>query len=270
MKPLPTLAEIAKHFPQFELLECLGRGDTGVVYKARQPGLNRIVALKILAPEKVAEPRFAERFQREAQALARLNHPNIVRVFDFGQADGLYYLLMEFVDGFSLRQLLQARKISPDVALAIVPKICAALEFAHEQGVVHRDIRPENVLLDYRGRVMIADFGIARILGESAPEIPSLGLTPTLSPSTEEKAGVRGERLMKDQSLGTPHYLAPEQGADPQTVDHHADIYSTGVMFYEMLTGELPLKGKECSANVLHFPEVCREQPVVRAWSHKA
>jgi serine/threonine protein kinase len=204
MKPLPTPAEIAKRFPQFELLECLGRGDTGVIYKARQPGLNRIVALKILAPKKVAEPRFAERFQRESQALARLNHPNIVRVFDFGEADGLYYLLMEFVDGFSLRQLLQARKISPDVALAIVPKICAALEFAHEQGVVHGDIRPENVLLDNRGRVMIADFGIARIVGESAPEIPSPGLTAT------------------------------------QTVDHHADIYSAGVVFYEMLTGKSP------------------------------
>jgi serine/threonine protein kinase len=158
----------------------------------------------------VAEPRFAERFQREAQALARLNHPNIVPVFDFGQADGLYYLLMQFVDGFSLRQLLQARKISPDVALAIVPKICEALQFAHEQGVVHRDIRPENVLLDYRGRVMIADFGIAKIVGESASEIPSPGLTATLSPSAEEKAGVRGEGLTQDQVLGTPHYMAPE------------------------------------------------------------
>ena len=270
MKPLPTLAEIANHFPQFELLECLGRGGMGVVYKARQPKLNRIVALKILAPEKVAEPRFAERFQREAQALARLNHPNIVPVFDFGQADGLYYLLMEFVDGFSLRQLLQARKISPDVALAIVPKICEALQFAHKQGVVHRDIKPENVLLDYRGRVMIADFGIARVLGESAPEIPSPGLTATLSPSAAKKAGVRGEGLTQDQVLGTPHCMAPEQVADPQTVDYRADIYSVGVVFYEMLTGELPLRVKECSASAVHFPEVCREQPVVRAWSHKA
>ena len=269
MKPLPTLAEIAKHFPQFELLECLGRSDMGVVYKASQPKLNRIVALKILAPQKVAEPGFAERFQCEAQALARLNHPNIVKVFDFGEAGGLYYLVMEFVDGFSLRQLLQARKISPDVALAIVPKICEAVRFAHEQGVVHRDIKPENVLLDYRGRVMMADFGIAKIVGAPAPEILSPGLTATLSSSVEEKAGVRGERLTQDQVLSTPHYTAPEKVADPQTVDQHADIYSAGFMFYEMLTGELPLRGKECAANVVHFPEVCREQPVVRAWSHK-
>jgi serine/threonine protein kinase len=246
----------------------LGRGGTGVVCKARQPELSRIVALRILAPEKVAEPWFAERFQREAQALARLNHPNIVPVIDFGEADGLYYLLMEFVDGFSLRQLLQARKISPDVALAIVPKICEALQFAHDQGVVHRDIKPENVLLDYRGRVMIADFGIARIVEASAPEISSPGLTATL-PSREKKAGVRGEGFTQDQVLGTPHDMAPAQVADPQTVDHYADIYSVGAVFYEMLTGELPLRGKECSANVVHFPEVGREQPVVRAWSHR-
>jgi serine/threonine protein kinase len=269
MKPLPTLAEIAKHFPEFELLECLGCGGMGVVYKARQPKLNRIVAMKILAPEKVAKPRFAERFQREAQALARLNHPNIVKVLDFGEAGGLYFLLMEFVEGFSLRQLLQARKIPPDVALAILPKICEALQFAHEQGVVHRGIKPENVLLDYGGRVMIADFGIAEILGKPAPEIPSPGLAPTLSPSTEEKAGVRGEGLTQDQVRGTPHYMAPERAVDPLTVDLHADIYSAGVMFYEMLTGELPLRGKECAANVVHFPEVCRAQPFVRAWSHK-
>ncbi len=235
-KPPPAPDEIAKHFPQFEILECLGRGGMGVVYKARQPKLNRIVALKILAPEKVAETKFAERFEREAQALARLNHPNIVTVYDFGEVDGLYYLTMEFVDGVSLRQLLQARKIAPEEALAIVPKICEALQFAHELGVVHRDIKPENVLLDKRGRVKIADFGIAKIVGGTP-------LTPSLSPSDGERVSSRtGEgNLTADQILGTPHYMAPEQVEKPQTVDHRADIYSLGVVFYEMLTGELPL-----------------------------
>jgi tRNA A-37 threonylcarbamoyl transferase component Bud32 len=210
---------MARHFPQFEILECLGRGGMGVVYKARQPKLNRIVALKILAPEKVADARFAERFQREAQMLARLNHPNIVTVYDFGEADGLYYLMMEFVDGVSLRQLLQARKIAPEEALGIVPEICEALQFAHDQGVVHRDIKPENVLLDKQGRVKIADFGIAKIVtGDQAQQA-----------------------ITQDQVLGTPHYMAPEQVEKPQTVDHRADIYSLGVVFYEMLTGELPL-----------------------------
>ena len=164
-EPPPPLEEIARHFPQLEVLECLGRGGMGVVYKARQPRLNRFVALKILAREKEKDPRFAERFTREAQALARLNHPNIVTVYDFGEADGLYYLLMEFVDGMSLRQLLQTRKLAPEEALAIVPSICEALQYAHQQGIVHRDIKPENILLDKQGRVKIADFGIAKLLG---------------------------------------------------------------------------------------------------------
>jgi serine/threonine protein kinase len=192
----------------------------GVVYKARQPKLNRLVALKILAPEKGADPKFAERFLREAQALARLSHPNIVAVHDFGEVDGLYYLLMEFVDGVTLRQLLQAHKMAPEEAVKIVPEICEALQFAHEQGIVHRDIKPENVLLDKQGRVKIADFGIAKLVGAEAPRVS----------------------LTEEQSvLGTPHYMAPEQVERPQLVDHRADIYSLGVVFYEMLTGELPL-----------------------------
>jgi tRNA A-37 threonylcarbamoyl transferase component Bud32 len=219
-EPPPPLDEIARHFPQLEVLECLGRGGMGVVYKARQPRLDRFVALKILAREKEKDPRFAERFTREAQALARLNHPNIVTIYDFGEADGLYYLLMEFVDGMSLRQLLQKRKLAPEEALTIVPAICEALQYAHQQGIVHRDIKPENILLDKQGRVKIADFGIAKLLG----------------------ADGRGESLTGDrQVVGTPHYMAPEQVEKPAIVDHRADIFSLGVVFYEMLTGELPL-----------------------------
>jgi tRNA A-37 threonylcarbamoyl transferase component Bud32 len=236
IQPPAAPADIAKHFPQLEILECLGRGGMGVVYKARQPKLNRLVALKLLAPEKGADPRFAERFLREAQALARLSHPNIVTVHDFGEADGLYYLLMEYVDGVTLRQLLQTRKIAPEEALGIVPKICEALQFAHELGVVHRDIKPENVLLDRQGRVKIADFGIAKLVGGTP-------LTPSLSPSDAARvSGGTGEgTLTQDQVLGTPNYMAPEQVDRPQLVDHRADIYSLGVVFYEMLTGELPL-----------------------------
>ncbi len=149
--PPPSPAEIAALFPQLEIIECLGRGGMGVVYKARQPRLNRFVALKILAREKEQDAQFAERFTREAQALARLNHPNIVTVHDFGEAGGHCYLVMEFVDGLNLRQLLQARKMPSDQALTIVPKICEALQYAHEQGIVHRDIKPENILLDKSG-----------------------------------------------------------------------------------------------------------------------
>jgi serine/threonine protein kinase len=158
--PLPP-EQIAPHFPQLEILECLGRGGMGVVYKARQKSLNRLVALKLLAPERVSDPKFAERFTREAQALAALSHPNIVTIYDFGQAGGFYYLLMEFVDGVNLRRLLRERKFTPEEALAIVPPLCEALQFAHDRGIVHRDIKPENLLLDTSGRVKIADFGVA-------------------------------------------------------------------------------------------------------------
>jgi serine/threonine protein kinase len=216
--PPAPVADVAKLFPQLEILECLGRGGMGAVYKARQPRLDRIVALKILSPEKQGNQKFSDRFEREARALAKLHHPNIVTVYDFGEVDGNFYLLMEFVDGLSLRQLLQSRKLSPPEALAIVPKICDALQYAHEQGIVHRDIKPENILMDKDGRVKIADFGIAKILGDGG-----------------------GANLTAEQVIGTPHYMSPEQIEKPQTVDHRADIYSLGVVFYEMLTGELPL-----------------------------
>jgi tRNA A-37 threonylcarbamoyl transferase component Bud32/type II secretory pathway pseudopilin PulG len=215
--PLPV-ADVAKLFPQLEILECLGRGGMGAVYKARQPRLDRLVALKVLSPEKQGNQKFAERFEREARALAKLHHPNIVAVYDFGEVGGNFYLLMEFIDGLTLRQLFQARKLSPSEALAIVPKICEALQYAHEQGIVHRDIKPENILMDKEGRIKIADFGIAKILGESA-----------------------NASLTAEQIIGTPHYMSPEQIERPQSVDHRADIYSLGVVFYEMLTGELPL-----------------------------
>src|SRR3954462_11215802 len=167
-QPPLTPEELAPNFPQLEILEYLGRGGMGVVYKARQKSLNRFVALKLLAPERVTDAKFAERFTREAHALAALNHPHIVTVYDFGQAGGYYFLLMEFVDGVNLRQLLQAKKLTPEEALAIVPPLCDALQFAHERGIVHRDIKPENLLLAKDGAVKIADFGIAKLLGAEA------------------------------------------------------------------------------------------------------
>ena len=216
----PSLEEVGRHFPQLEILGLLGRGGMGIVYKARQKHLDRVVALKILPPEISRDRSFAERFAREARSLARLNHPNIVSIFDSGEADGLFYFVMEFVDGTNLRQSLKANQISPKEALAIVPAICDALQYAHDMGIVHRDIKPENVLLDRKGRVKIADFGLAKLIN---PATPDVALTQT--------------GLM----MGTPKYMAPEQMDRPAEVDHRADIYSLGVVFYEMLTGELPL-----------------------------
>jgi len=214
-------AELAKQFPQLEILELLGQGGMGAVYKARQKQLDRVVALKILPPEVGQTEAFAERFTREARSLARLNHPRIVTVFDFGHTeDGLYYFVMEYVDGTDLRHVIQAGKLEPSEALAIVPQVCEALQFAHEEGIVHRDIKPENILIDKKGRVKIADFGLAKLLDK---------------PATEFTLTADGHRM------GTPHYMAPEQIEHPGQVDHRADIYSLGVVFYEMLTGELPI-----------------------------
>jgi hypothetical protein len=217
---VPSLERVATAFPQLEIVELIGRGGMGFVFKARQPHLDRFVALKLLPDKLAGDPNFAERFGREGRVLARLNHPNIVSVFDFGQAGGFYFLLMEFVDGVNLRQAMGTGKFSPAEALAIVPKICEALQYAHEKGVLHRDIKPENILLDANGRVKIADFGIAKLIGEDKP---ALTLTGT------------------GTALGTPHYMAPEQLEKPGDIDHRVDIYSLGVVFYEMLTGELPI-----------------------------
>jgi serine/threonine protein kinase len=219
-RPAPSREEVAAAFPQLEILELIGQGGMGFVFKARQPKLERLVALKILPQALATDPAFAERFTREGRALARLNHPNIVAIHDFGQAGGFFYLLMEFVDGVNLRQAMRAGRFTPAQALAVVPKICEALQFAHNEGILHRDIKPENILLDAKGRVKIADFGIAKLVGETHAEAALTGSGAT---------------------LGTPHYMAPEQLEKPGTVDHRADIYSLGVVFYEMLTGELPL-----------------------------
>lgn len=216
----PAPAELARLFPQLEIIELIGHGGMGAVYRARQPTLDRIVALKILPPHAGRSPGFTERFNREARTLARLSHPNIVAVHEFGSVGDYPYFVMEYVDGVTLRHLLTTARPGPREALAIVPQICDALQFAHDRGVVHRDIKPENILLDRHGTVKIADFGLAKLVG---------GETPDLSITSENDV------------MGTPHYMAPEQVEQPLAVDHRADIYSLGVVFYQMLTGELPL-----------------------------
>jgi predicted Ser/Thr protein kinase len=216
----PAVEELRPLFPQLEILELIGRGGMGAVYKARQPALDRLVALKILPSTIAGDPGFADRFNREARALARLQHPRIVLVHDFGIAGGLHYLVMEYVDGPNLRAVQRSGRLAPAQALRIVPEICEALQFAHDRGIVHRDIKPENLLLDREGHIKITDFGIAKMVG---PDAETAALTGTV--------GV----------VGTPHYMAPEQIERPADVDHRADIYSLGVVFYELLTGELPI-----------------------------
>jgi tRNA A-37 threonylcarbamoyl transferase component Bud32 len=215
----PEKRALSALFPQLEIFDVVGRGGMGIVYKARQIKLDRLVALKLIRPESADNPHFAERFLREARAMARLQHPSIVTIFDFGEVDGLFYLIMEFVDGGDLRQSLAKGRLKEEAALITALQVCDALRYAHEQGVIHRDIKPENILRTSAGQVKIADFGLAKLLQPS-------GVAPL---------------TMTRQVMGTPHYMAPEQLERPREADHRADIYSLGVVIYEIFTGELPL-----------------------------
>jgi tRNA A-37 threonylcarbamoyl transferase component Bud32 len=217
----PSIDELAPHFPDLEIQELIGAGGMGAVYKARQRNLDRLVALKILSADLAQDPAFAERFNREARVLARLNHPHIVTIFDYGIRGPYSYLVMEFVDGMNLRQAMRVGTFTPADALALVKDVCCALEYAHQEGVLHRDIKPENILIDARGRVKVADFGIAKLTGAIGKDDYTLTFP-----------GV---------AIGSPHYMAPEQFESPGDVDQRADIYSLGVLFYELLTRELPI-----------------------------
>lgn len=217
----PSVEELDAKLSGLEVQELIGKGGMGAVYRARQTDLDRNVAIKILPREIQGDPGFGERFLREARTLARLNHPNIVAVYDFGQVDSLFYFVMEFVDGVTLRDTIAAGNVKPEEALRIVPDLCDALQFAHEEGIVHRDIKPENILLDKRGRIKIADFGLAKLVKGDSVEDENLTGT--------------------HQVMGTVKYMAPEQMTTTKDVDHRADIYSLGVIFYELLTGELPM-----------------------------
>jgi len=294
----PPIAELAPLFPQLEILELIGKGGMGAVYRARQKELDRIVALKILPPGIGDDPAFAGRFAREAKALAKLNHPGIVTLYEFGHVqntDGarlwsqtqpqrvdnaastgkvasaaagashtaapLFFFLMEFVDGVNLRQLLHAGRIAPREALAIVPQICDALQFAHDQGIVHRDIKPENILLDRRGRVKVADFGLAKLVQtDGRAELPLGQDAPQRVPAAELTAA--------GKVMGTPNYMAPEQKEHPDAVDHRADIYALGVVFYQMLTGELPGKSFEPPSSKVQI-DVRLDEVVLRALEKK-
>lgn len=205
--------------PGYELLEPLGRGGMGEVRRARQRSLDRFVAIKLIHPLKGLDPSFAARFVREARLLARLNHPHIVGIYEFGECAGRPFLVMELVAGRNVRQLLHAGPVPPRTALDLLSQLCDAVGYAHEQGIVHRDIKPENILLDASGRVKIADFGLARLLQPDN----------ALSALTQDGA-----------VMGTLRYMAPEQLAGVPDVDARTDVYALGLVLYELLTGSLP------------------------------
>lgn len=207
----------------FQILRKIGSGGMGQVYLARQLSLKRNVAVKLLRNDLAANPNALKRFETEAHAVARLNHPNIVQVYHLGECDGLRYMVLEYVDGRNLRDFL-ARKGPPDlpVTLSIIKQVALALQKAHEQGIVHRDIKPENILLTRKVEVKVTDFGLSRFFRNEEPEqhLTQSGVT-----------------------LGTPLYMSPEQ-VQGQPIDHRSDIYSLGVSCYHLLAGEPPFRGK--------------------------
>ncbi|MDF1738380.1 MAG: bifunctional serine/threonine-protein kinase/formylglycine-generating enzyme family protein [Verrucomicrobiales bacterium] len=224
----PSQEEMEQLFPDLEILSLLGTGGMGAVYKARQKRLDRLVALKVLSCPPEMHESFSLRFEREAQLLAKLLHPNIVTIFDFGEIreNGpgglpLFYFMMEYVDGSDLSKRIRAGSLTAEETLSIVPQICDALQVAHDLGITHRDVKPANMLLDSQGQVRVADFGVAKIVDNEDDLMTGLTLTGT--------------------TMGTPHYMAPEQWDAPEKVDHRSDIYSLGVIFYQMLTSERPV-----------------------------
>jgi serine/threonine protein kinase len=215
---------------RYQILGPLGSGGMATVYKAFHPALDRTVALKIIRTSLTDDTEFLDRFRQEAKAVARLRHPNIVQVFDFGLADGQHFIVMEYLEGGTLKQRLRslqqdAQRIPRRELLRIVSEVAEGLAYAHQFGILHRDVKPANVLLTRDGRAVLTDFGIARM-------VMSVELTRT---------GV---------GVGTPEYMSPEQ-ARGEGADERADIYSLGVMAYEMVAGRVPFTADTPLAVVL-------------------
>ena len=225
---------------RYALQRQLARGGMADVFLAHDELLDRPIAVKVLFPEFASDPAFVERFRREAQAAANLNHPNIVGIYDWGQENGTYFIVMEYIEGRSLAEILRSEgPIDPDRAVEITADVAAALSFAHRGGLVHRDVKPGNVLVTPSGQVKVADFGIATAANAGDANLTKTGLV-----------------------LGTATYFAPEQ-AQGKPVDPRSDLYSLGVVLYEMLAGEAPFKGDNPVA--IAYQHVQQPPPGLRA-----
>ncbi|MCL4295822.1 MAG: protein kinase [Anaerolineae bacterium] len=216
---------IGQSLGQYRIVEIIGQGGMATVFRARQPGLERWVAVKVLPPHYAADPHFSAHFLREAQAIAQLEHPHILPVYDFGQQGRYIYLVMRYIEGSRTLADIMPQPLAFKQMLGYLDQVAAALDYAHERGIVHRDIKPTNILLN-QNWVFLADFGLARLT--------QAGASPTIT----------------DVALGTPAYMSPEQGRGAK-VDARTDIYALGVIVYEMLTGEIP-HGAESSQAILY------------------
>ncbi len=224
-----SLYRPAQQIPGFQILSKLGQGAMAVVFKAKQLSLDRIVAIKIL-PKRLSEnPEFVDRFYREGRAAARLNHPNIVQAYDVGESGGYHYFVMEYIDGQTVFDLLGGdRPVEEGDALRVMLQVAKALEHAHRQGLIHRDVKPKNIMLTAAGDVKLADMGLAREIDDYATAAAEAG-----------------------RAYGTPYYISPEQIRGEIHIDARADIYALGATFYHMVTGRVPFDGSTPSA-VMH------------------
>ncbi len=208
---------IGKSLGQYQILELLGRGGMALVYRAQQISMKRDVAMKVIEPDKINSEEFMKRFERETRAAAMLSHAHILKVFDYGKQDGYVYLVMELINGGSLADLLDKGPVPPKIVSRYLDQIAAAIDFAHGKGVIHRDLKPQNVLIDETNNCYITDFGIVKLLNETS------------------------QLTQRGSVVGTPAYIAPEQWQG-QPIDARADIYALGVMVFELLTGRLPFQ----------------------------
>jgi serine/threonine protein kinase len=222
----PDAADLAPLFPGYEIQGLIATGGMGAVYCAVQKSLDRTVALKILPLELSQDAAFCAGFEAEAKAMARLNHPNLIGVYDFGEVHGMLYIIMEFVPGKSIYHSANGIAIDPSEVIRLVTEICQGLAHAHENGIIHRDIKPSNILLDLNAQPKIGDFGLARPFECKVEE---------------------GQEI-----FGTPHYTAPEVVDAPYSVDYRADIFSVGVLLHELLTGKLPANDPRPASLIAH------------------
>lgn len=253
-----TVEDLNERLPQYEFIELIAVGGMGAVYKARQPKLDRLVAIKLLPKMPDDKYGFGERFEREAKAMAKLSHPHIVPIFDFGETEGgQAYFVMEFVEGADLHQLIHGGQLTIAHFFGWIPQICSAIQYAHNQDVVHRDIKPANILINREGNVKMADFGLAKLTGAK----------PAWDPDSENP---EPEQINDAVSMGTPGYAAPEQFDKDSQVDARADIYALGVVMYQFLTGKMPVGAFPMPSEINPHIDIRLDEVVMRAMQEDA
>src|SRR5438309_6914085 len=222
----PMLEPGAVLAQRYEILQILGEGGMGAVYKAMDRGLNRPVALKVIRPDLAGNQAILDRFKQELLLAREVTHKNVIRIYDLGEAEGMKFITMEYVEGKDLRTLINEKnKLAPEEAVEIMQQVCRALEAAHSVGIIHRDLKPQNVMRDKSGRILVMDFGLARTL--------------------------EGDGMTRTGALvGTMDYMSPEQALGRE-LDQRSDLFALGLIFYELLTGKMPYKAESVVASLL-------------------